>query len=135
MLINRKEQKVDNKVLKVVLGGFAIYALFASSIILFYEDDPDQMDWQDRQYYNKKYISELSLEKPIYKTDVINILGSPDITEAKTVGNETYQVMFYRTHHKRGDGMTTKDECTAMLFKEGTLIAWGDSAYNQYESY
>jgi hypothetical protein len=126
---------MDKKVFKVVIGGFAIYAVFAAAVITFYEDDPDQMNWQDRQAYNKKYINELGLDEKIHKSDVINTLGSPDITEAKTIGNITYQVMFYRTKHERADGMTTKDECTPLLFKEGTLIAWGDNAYNQYETY
>jgi hypothetical protein len=38
-------------------------------------------------------------------------------------------VLFYRTHRRDGDGVTTKDECTPLVFKNGLLIGWGDAAY------
>jgi hypothetical protein len=40
--------------------------------------------------------------------------------------------MFYRTQHRQADGITTEDECTALLFENNELIAWGDSAYQSY---
>lgn len=123
---------MDKKVLKFVLGGFAIYGIFAASVLTFYEDDPDQMNWEDRQAYNKRYINQLSIENNVDTKTVIAALGSPDITEAKRLDTVNYQVMFYRTQHEKSDGMTTKDECTALLFKDGVLISWGESAYNKY---
>jgi len=29
-----------------------------------------------------------------------------------------------------GDGITTKDECTPLVFRNGNLVGWGDSAYS-----
>lgn len=125
---------MDKKVVKFVGVGFGLYAIFAAGVLTFYEDDPDQMGWEDRQAYNKKFINELSLDAPITKGFVIESLGSPDITEAKVVAEHNYQVMFYRTHHKQSDGITTKDECTPFLFKNGELIAWGEGAYEQFNN-
>lgn len=125
---------MDKKVVKFVGIGFAAYAVFAASVLTFYEDDPDQMSWQDRQAYNQKFINELSIDAPISKDHVLQSLGSPDITEAKTISEQNYQVMFYRTHHKESDGITTKDECTPFLFKNGELVAWGEGAYEQFNN-
>lgn len=125
---------MDKKVVKFVGFGFAAYAIFAATVITFYEDDPDQMRWEDRQAFNKKFINELSIDTSVTKQFFIESLGSPDITEAKMAQENSYQVMFYRTHHKKSDGITTKDECTPLLFKNGQLIAWGDGAYEQFTS-
>lgn len=123
---------MDKKVVKFVGVGFAAYAVFAASVLTFYEDDPDQMRWEDRQAYNKKFINELTVDDNIDAQFVLQSLGSPDITEAKVAAEANYQVMFYRTHHKQSDGITTKDECTPFLFKNGKLVAWGEGAYQQF---
>ena len=125
---------MDNKVVKFAAIGFGLYAVFAASVLTFYEDDPDQMDWEDRQAFNKRFINELSIEGQIQKSYIIESLGSPDITEAKQKEDAAFQVMFYRTQHQQSDGITTKDECTPLLFKDGRLIAWGNGAYEQYNS-
>lgn len=124
---------MSKKVVKYSAIGFGIYAIFAASVLTFYEDDPDQMGWEDRQAFNKRFINELSIDDQIQKNYVIDSLGSPDITEAKQIDSGTaLQVMFYRTQHQQSDGITTKDECTPLLFKNGQLIAWGEGAYQQY---
>jgi len=125
---------MDNKVVKFAAIGFGLYAVFAASVLTFYEDDPDQMDWEDRQAFNKRFINELSIDGQIQKSYIIESLGSPDITEAKQKEDAAFQVMFYRTQHQQSDGITTKDECTPLLFKDGRLIAWGNGAYEQYNS-
>lgn len=123
---------MSSKVVKFVAIGFGLYAVFAASVITFYEDDPDQMDWEDRQAFNKIYINKLSISDQVLKSQVIESLGSPDLTEAKQIDDGTVQVMFYRTQHQKSDGITTKDECTPLLFKNGQLVAWGEGAYEQY---
>ena len=42
----------------------------------------------------------------------------------------TYRVLYYRTQKTMGDGITTKDECTPLVFRNGNLVGWGDSAYS-----
>jgi len=125
---------MDNKVVKFAAIGFGLYAVFAASVLTFYEEDTDQMDWEDRQAFNKRFINELSIDGQIQKSYIIESLGSPDITEAKQLEDAAFQVMFYRTQHQQSDGITTKDECTPLLFKDGRLIAWGNGAYEQYNS-
>ena len=89
------------------------------------------MDWQDREEYNKVQISKLELG--ITRAEVMALLGTPDITEAKKQGNTAIQVMFFRTQHVRADGLTTQDECTPLLFENDKLIAWGEGAYLSYQ--
>ena len=97
---------------------------------MLYPDTPHNMDWEDRQEFNKVQISKLELGQQ--KKHILELLGSPDITEAKRNDNKELQVMFYRTQHRKADGITTEDECTALLFENDELIAWGDSAYQSF---
>lgn len=120
------------KIIVLLLAGLALYAALTSSVLLFYKDDPEQMNWQDRESFNAKYIYKLDLTKTIARDQVIDYLGGPDITEAKRQQQQVYQVLYYRTHRTKTDGITTKDECTAILFKNQQLIAIGETAVEQY---
>lgn len=128
------EMVMNNKVIKIIVAGFTLYLVFAVAVLNFYEDNPEQMSWDERQAFNSRFISKLSLNEEVYKGRVVDALGSPDITEAKKLDDNVYQVMFYRTKHIKPDGITTKDECTPLLFKNGLLIAWGDSAFDQFSA-
>jgi Protein of unknown function (DUF3192) len=120
------------KIIVLLLAGLALYAALTSSVLLFYKDDPEQMNWQDRESFNAKYIYKLDLTKTVARDQVIDYLGGPDITEAKRQQQQIYQVLYYRTHRTKTDGITTKDECTAILFKNQQLIAIGETAVEQY---
>ena len=121
---------MSKKVVKRIGIGLGLYAIFAMAVITFYPDKPQNMDWKDREQYNQVQISKLELG--FQKKQILELLGSPDITEAKRNDNKELQVMFYRTQHKKADGITTIDECTPLLFENNELIAWGDSAYQSY---
>ena len=110
--------------------GVGFYAAFVMAVIMLYPDSSKDMDWKDREQFNKVQISKLELGQQ--KKQILELLGSPDITEAKRNENKELQVMFYRTHHKKSDGITTEDECTALLFENNKLIAWGDNAYKSF---
>lgn len=124
---------MNKKVIKYIFLGVGLYLFFAVSVLKLYNDDPNDMDWEDREAYNRKFIATLALEDNLSKIKVIELLGAPDITEAKHKESNVLQVLFYRTQHMKSDGITTKDECTPLLFKNGLLIAWGISAYEQYQ--
>lgn len=109
-----------------------LYAVFAIAVLKFYPDTPQDMDWEDRQEFNQVQISKLNLGAT--KTEILQLLGGPDITEAKRVNGKEIQVMFYRTQHINADGITTQDECTPLLFENSTLIALGKSAYQTYKN-
>jgi len=118
-------------VIRVLLALFA-YGVFVALVMLFYDDSPSNMQWEDREAYNRQYISKLTLDNFSFE-QALEELGSPDITEAKKIDDTKYQVMFYRTQHVKSDGITTQDECTALLFKDGQLTAIGNTAYQQFQ--
>jgi len=125
---------MTKKIFRYILLGLGVYAMLAASVMLFYKDDPATMNWQDRQSYNKRFISNLQLQKPRYFDSVIETLGSPDLTFAKKTPTDTYQILYYRTQHMKSDGITTVDECTGLMFKNNLLIAWGPGADKAYEN-
>lgn len=121
------------KFIRYLILGLGLYALIATLVIAFYKDDPQAMIWQDRESFNKRYIEKLSLNSQTTLNTVLDYLGSPDLTFAKRDNEQVLQIIFYRTQHITSDGITTMDECTGLLFKNGQLILWGPSAYSKYQ--
>jgi len=111
---------MNKKVISRILLALAAYAIFVALVVTFYDDSPDKMKWDDREAYNRQYIAKIKLENFTFE-QALTQLGSPDITEARTVDEVNYQVMFYRTQHVKSDGITTQDECTFLLFVNGVL--------------
>jgi len=124
---------MSKKIITRILMALTLYAIFVVLVMTFYDDSPAKMQWNDREEYNSQFIGKLKLEK-FTLDQAIQELGSPDITEAKRVEQINYQVMFYRTQHVKSDGITTQDECTALLFKNGLLNGIGGSAYQTFLS-
>lgn len=120
------------KVFRYLILGLGLYALIAASVILFYKDDPQAMIWQDREAFNKRYIDKLRIDDALNLNDVLEYLGSPDLTFAKRSGDTVIQIVLYRTQHRTSDGITTIDECTGLVFKNGQLVLWGPNAYEKY---
>ena len=90
-------------------------------------DFDDDNNWKKSQRYNQEQINKLSLQ--MSADDIRTLLGTPDFTESFNKDGETVQVLFYRTHHHKSDGKTTKEECTPLVFKQNRLTGWGDKAY------
>ncbi|MGL4577671.1 MAG: DUF3192 domain-containing protein [Shewanella xiamenensis] len=115
----------------VIIGSiFAAYVAFVAVVVLVYEPIPDEMDWEDRQVYNSQKLNDLTLGQDI--SAVKTLFGKADFTEAKSLKDSQLQVLFYRTHHEKSDGVTSKEECTPLIFKDNKLVAWGDDTYKQY---
>ena len=121
------------KIIRNIAIGVGAYALFATSVIFYYQDNPGARPWDDREDINRSYIAGLSLDEKLNKKMIIEKLGAPDISESKQAENGTVSVLFYRTQRVKSDGITTIDECTALIFKNNQLIAWGENAYQQYK--
>jgi hypothetical protein len=119
---------MNKKVISRIFLAIAAYGIFVVLVILFYDDSPDKMMWEDREEYNRQFITKLQIEKFTFE-QALEQLGSPDITEARKVADDNFQVMFYRTQHVKSDGITTQDECTFLLFINGVLkeIGLGDN--------
>ena len=121
------------KFLKIGVLIYLVYALAVVAIKYNVEDaSPDEMEWEDRQRFNQIQIGKLDLGTQ--RQVIVGSLGSPDISEAKQVNQRTLSLLFYRTHHVKSDGITTKDECTPLLFKDGVLVAWGSPAETMYKN-
>jgi len=100
--------------------ALAAYAVFVILVVNFYDDSPSNMQWEDREAYNRQFIAKLQLDEFTFE-QALEQLGSPDITEAKKINDKKHQVMFYRTQHIKSDGITTQEECTFLLFINGKL--------------
>ncbi len=123
---------MNKKVIIRILLALAAYGVFVGLVVTFYDDSPDKMEWKDRESYNRQFIAKIKLEQFTFE-EALEQLGSPDITEAIKVESDDFQVMFYRTHHVKSDGITTIEECTALLFKDGTLTGIGKSAHEMFQ--
>lgn len=91
-------------------------------------DNDKNMSWDEIQKENREKISELSPGAAI--TVVRRSMGTPDFDELIMKDGKEYRVLFYRTQRMKGDGNTSKDECTPILFVDGKLVGFGETALN-----
>ena len=50
-------------------------------------------------------------------------MGVADFNETYLDNGKTVNVVYYRTHRLHKDGLTTKDECTKLVFVDSKLTA------------
>jgi len=124
---------MNKRIWWMLAAAVMCYPLVTWLVLNCYPDDPSQMIWSDREAFNRKYIAQLTGSSALKQTDLINKLGGPDITEAEKVGADIYQLMYYRTKRAVSDGITTTQECTALLFKNQQLIALDTDAVILYQ--
>lgn len=84
--------------------------------------------WQDRELNNRQHIQKLTLNTSIQR--VTEQMGAADYSDIMKVGEKAYQVLYYRTQRKNQDGITTKDECTPIVFLNQNVVGWGESFIN-----
>lgn len=84
------------------------------------------MDWQDREHNNRNHIAKLELGASYEQ--VTRKMGIADFNELVNGDNGPVRILYYRTQRTRDDGVTTKDECTPIVFVDGVLTGWGDAA-------
>ena len=117
-----------NKLVVATLFGLS---LGLSGCVISVDSDGEyghHSDWQDKEQKNRTYISQLQQNTGYEK--ILNRMGIADFNELHSKGDDTYQVLYYRTQRIDGDGVTTKNECTALVFKNSVLVGWGESAYD-----
>lgn len=128
-MMNIKERSMKKLVIAALLG----LSLGLSGCIISVNTDGEyghHSEWQEKEQKNRKHISLLQ-QNATYE-QILSLMGIADFNELYTQGNDTYQVLYYRTQRKDGDGVTTQDECTPLIFKNTALVGWGESAYNIY---
>lgn len=83
-------------------------------------------DWEEREFNNRRHIANLDMGAA-YET-VVGRMGVADFSELQQREDATYRILYYRTQRTADDGITTKDECTPLVFKNGQLVGWGQGA-------
>ena len=108
--------------------AFLPFVLLLSGCVVAIGNDDDDWDegWSKRQRENREAIAELELG--LRRDTVIQRLGAPDFSESFLRDGQEFAVLFYRTHRRRGDGETSRDETTPLVFVNDDLVGWGDSA-------
>ncbi|MDZ7868455.1 MAG: DUF3192 domain-containing protein [Rheinheimera sp.] len=124
--------KKQFKIALLAAALLAVYPLATWLALNCYQDDPADMVWTDREAFNRKFISNLDLTTAVQQDQIQRKLGGPDITEAYQSDADLYQLVFYRTQRDISDGITTKVECTALLYRNRQLVAVGDVAQQQF---
>lgn len=118
-----------NKLVKIGLVGALVMGLSACVVNVGddHKYDGEQAKVRQAEKFNQSVISQLQLgtEQSVLR----NQLGVPDFSESFSKQGVAYDILYYRTHRTHGDGMTTKDECTPLIFRQGKLAGWGDKAY------
>lgn len=107
--------------------------LFLSGCVVSVGGDGDgyyAQDWEKREKNNRRHISKLDTDMALEA--ISNRMGLADFDESYQRGSDDYRVLYYRTQRLADDGVTTKDECTPLVFKNSRLIGWGDSALKEY---
>lgn len=79
--------------------------------------------FEQREADNRAVLSRLAISSSTHQ--VLDVMGTPDFDEQLTRNNTQYRVLYYRTQRVTADGMTTKDECTPLVFANGSLLGWG----------
>ncbi|MEE4278227.1 MAG: DUF3192 domain-containing protein, partial [Halieaceae bacterium] len=82
---------------------------------------------REDQRANREAIAGLALGTS--RADVLRDLGTPIDSEAFDRDGEEVRVLFYRTQRRHGDGETTRDETTPLVFENDRLIGWGQLVY------
>lgn len=86
-----------------------------------------EADWQEMERENRESISQL--EPGMAVENVRSRLGTPEFSESIESDDGDYRVLFYRTQRREADGMTTRDETTPLIFRNGELVGWGETAW------
>ncbi|MCP4412955.1 MAG: DUF3192 domain-containing protein [Gammaproteobacteria bacterium] len=119
-------------IIKKMLISIALLSLLSGCIIVDGDGDREgrwdnNSDWEDKQNKNMSHINNLRLGMD--RTVVTNQMGTPTFSEAfQGDDGSNYSILFYRTHRTKGDGKTTKDETTPLVFKNDKLFGWGNDA-------
>lgn len=89
----------------------------------------EYVDTDDHEQVERRNRTKLAALQPgADSIAVTGQLGAPDFTDMFSVDGQTWRVLRYRTHRVHADGETTRDETTAVVFRDGILVGVGDEA-------
>lgn len=108
------------------IAALAVMLVWINACVITVNTDDEYDGWSSRQERNERTIKRLDLGRTL--DSIENELGEPDFVESFHRNDDTFKVLYYRTHRRHGDGRTTKDETTPLVFVDGVLVGWGESA-------
>lgn len=118
---------------RILLAALSLPVLLSGCVVSVGGDGEYDSDYhysyKSLEKKNRAHIADFTTDMSI--SAVKSKMGVPDFNEMYQRGDDNVQVLFYRTQRNEGDGMTTKDECTPLVFKNGVLIGWGEHAYQK----
>lgn len=94
-----------------------------------YDSDNEKYEGQQEEQRHRAAIA--SLPPALSVSEALARLGTPDFNDSWNTGQHSYQVLYYRTHRTHADGMTTRDECTAVVFIDNRLAGTGEMALDR----
>jgi len=105
--------------------------LLTGCVVAIGNDAPGrEADWKALEAENRAAIETLRLGMGL--REVQAAMPHPaDFNEAFSVEGIAHRVLFYRTQRVAGDGVTSRDETTPLVFVEGELVGWGASAWRE----
>ena len=123
---------MSSRITKILLisGAVAICSLFSGCAVI----DPDTSllaphKW-DEISRNRENLAKLRVK--MTKEDVLSVMGEPIKGEVYCEDN----IWWYYTRTRRADFMTTRDECTPVVFDEnGKVEGWGSSYFRTHYDY
>jgi hypothetical protein len=121
---------VKTKILNLVLLG-AVSAALSGCVLNIGEGEGnwDKSDsWERVQDQNRANLTKLSLG--MNRDQVMALMGTADFNEAYVKQDKEIFVLYYRTQRVKGDGTTTKDECTPIVLANNAVVGWGEKAYH-----
>jgi len=118
---------------KSLLAAALLSSLTLSGCIVVkessYDRDNEKYEGQQSEQRNRAAIA--SLPPALSVSETLSRLGTPDFNDSWKTEQHSYQVLYYRTHRTHADGMTTRDECTAIVFIDKTLSGTGEMALDR----
>lgn len=115
------------KILSAIILALAIPSLSGCVIAVGDVKSDRESDWQETERENRDAIAQL--EPGMTIGTIRSRLGTPEFSESLGFEDGDYQVLFYRTQRRESDGMTTRDETTPLIFRDGLLVEWGAAAW------
>lgn len=118
----------------VVVASVAVFTLSGCMVVVDGDKESrhNQSEWESREADNRDAIAQLDLGMSSER--VLNKMGTPDFDEQLILNDKRYRVLYYRTQRVTGDGKTTRDECTPLVFADGNLQGWGESQLRVIEN-
>lgn len=84
--------------------------------------------WAEIERDNRRAIDSLLMGMGIREVQLA-MPHEADFSEAFMVDGVAHRVLFYRTQRVEGDGVTSRNETTPLVFADGQLVGWGESAW------